>query len=97
MALTAIQRRVLSFQPETGQRMIKSLLAVLPMNEIKIPPLMLDMAGLTDLVLGATVQSVSGLALCQDPPVTPQAVIRNQLLVTAVTFGAVLHSFEKGM
>jgi hypothetical protein len=75
--------------------MIEALLAVLPVDQIKISSLMFGMAILTKLVFGATVQPFADLALFFDPAMALQAVLRHQLLIAAMTFGAVLDSFEK--
>ena len=88
---------MLSFKTETGKCMVKQLLAIFPMNKIKVPSLVLDMAILAYLVLGAAMQPFTGLSLCLDATVALQTILRHQLLIAAVTFGAVLHTFKKSM
>lgn len=67
------------------------------MYQVKITPLVFDMAVLTVLILRFTVQTLAGLALCFDPTMTLETVIRHQLVVAAVALGAVLHTFERHM
>lgn len=83
------------FEREPGQGMIKALLTVLPVDQIKISSLMFGMAILAELVFGATVQPLADLALFLDPAMALQAVLRHQLLIAAVAFRAILDSFKK--
>jgi hypothetical protein len=88
---------VFSFEREPGQGMVKILLAVLPVDKIKIPSLMFGMAILAKLVFCATMQPLADLSLIVYPAMALQTILRHQLLIAAMTFRAILDTFEKGV
>ena len=95
VAVATLQGGVFSFERKAGQRVIELLFAILPIDQFEIESLVFDMAGLTHLILRPAVQTFVRLPLRQNPPVACQTSVRRQLLVGAVTLGAVLHPFEK--
>jgi hypothetical protein len=97
VAFAAIQTGMFFFEDESGQCMVESLLAIFPMDQIKISPLMLDVAILTVTIIRQAMQAFAGFALGLDTSVALQTVVRHQFLIATVTFGAILHAFEGSM
>ena len=78
--------------------MIEGLLPfIAPVDQIKSAPLVFDMALLAFAVFGVAVKSPSVLAFLPDKRVADLTFIGSKLAIRAVTFGAVLHSFEELM
>lgn len=97
VAFPTIQTGMLFLKNETSERMVEGFLAVFPVDQVEISTLVFDMAILTVLVLRSAMETFPGFTLILDPSVASKAIIRNQFMISAVTLGAVLHSFERSM
>ncbi len=94
MTLAAVKCAMFFLEDKPGQRVVERSFSILPVYQLKVTPLVFDMAILAVLILRFAVQSSAGLTLCFDPTVTFETVIWHQLVIAAVAFGAVLHTFE---
>jgi len=97
MTGAAIERRVLAVQRESRQGVLEVLLPVLPIDQIVVTSLMLDVAFLAVVVLRFGVQSLSDGDAGLQFGVAFQAVHADLRAVTIVAAPAVLHAVEKGM
>ncbi len=97
MALTALKRRMLSVEHETGQFMIESLLTFLPVDQRNIAAQMFHVTFLTGLIIRSCVQSHTFFLFVLNARMAGQTFFRRQFTIAAVALGAISDSLQKSM
>lgn len=86
-----------SIQRVTGERMIESISTTLPVNQRKVPPLVLDMASLAFAIRLLAVETGTRLQTLGNRGMTRQTLVSDQFAFGTVAFGAIFHTLKRRM
>ena len=95
VTLTAIQAGMFSIQRVTGEGMIECISTTFPVNQRKVPPLVLDMASLAFAIRLLAVETGTRLQTPGNRGVACQTLIGHEFALDTVAFCAILNSFER--
>lgn len=97
MTFSAVDGPVFTLKRKVGPAMIKGLLSIFEIDQLKVAAMVFDMAHLTLIVIDSAVEPLARLALFLNRRMADQTVLSQCRAVFAVALLTVFDAFEKGM